>query len=529
LDDARDSLSLDACSSILGGMKKLLVASAIACMASGLVGQIPGFKAPVYYPVTDLGFLDAIDLDGDGDLDLTRTTGQQLGRRAMINSGTGVFGDNPPFLPVGCDPGPVVNCDFNGDGQPDALIGDGNCEVLWVVNAGPGQWTNYYCAGAPCLNYYLLDQRMICDIDGDGADELFNESGFWQWSNGAAAFTPWAQLLSLPMGEHIIAIADIDNDGHADLVTSLGSWLRNSGNGNFANVGTISGWALGYMGLKQVAFHDLDGDGDIDMYFCKDDFPSAGTDTGLGIMLNDGSGQFSLAYTLPVGSGFHMSWLPIDAEGDGDTDFVGGNITMLQCVQQHSGSFSLLQAPIYSHTGASAGRLTIGDLDSDGYEDIAFATYSVSSQPSVAVLLNASLAAQSEPFGTGCGTTPLNLQTNARPLVGSNVNATITNTPTQLSVVSLGFSNTVMGTSPLPLDLTIAGMPGCMLHQSSEAFGLPANFAGIPFEMVFTLSVPSNVTLVGQHVYAQAFSFAPFANPLEVISSNGIDFLIGNQ
>ena len=31
------------------------------------------------------------------------------------------------------------------------------------------------------------------------------------------------------------------------------------------------------------------------------------------------------------------------------------------------------------------------------------------------------------------------------------------------------------------------------------------------------------------HAYFQAFSIAPGANPLEVISSNGIDFLIGNQ
>ena len=47
--------------------------------------------------------------------------------------------------------------------------------------------------------------------------------------------------------------------------------------------------------------------------------------------------------------------------------------------------------------------------------------------------------------------------------------------------------------------------------------------------MNFSAAVPSNPLLLGLHFYFQAFSIAPGANPLEVISSNGIDFLIGNQ
>ena len=38
-----------------------------------------------------------------------------------------------------------------------------------------------------------------------------------------------------------------------------------------------------------------------------------------------------------------------------------------------------------------------------------------------------------------------------------------------------------------------------------------------------------SVHRTGQHIYAQAFSYAPGVNPLEIIASNAIDWLVGNQ
>jgi hypothetical protein len=47
--------------------------------------------------------------------------------------------------------------------------------------------------------------------------------------------------------------------------------------------------------------------------------------------------------------------------------------------------------------------------------------------------------------------------------------------------------------------------------------------------MNFSMGIPANLLLVGRHFYLQAFSIDPNAAPRKVISSNGIDFLIGNQ
>ena len=47
--------------------------------------------------------------------------------------------------------------------------------------------------------------------------------------------------------------------------------------------------------------------------------------------------------------------------------------------------------------------------------------------------------------------------------------------------------------------------------------------------MDFSYPIPSNVNLLRAHAYLQAYCYAPGANALEIIASNGIDWLIGNQ
>ena len=47
--------------------------------------------------------------------------------------------------------------------------------------------------------------------------------------------------------------------------------------------------------------------------------------------------------------------------------------------------------------------------------------------------------------------------------------------------------------------------------------------------MNFAAGVPSNIALLGQHIYLQALSIAPGVNPRQVSASNAIDYLIGNQ
>jgi len=70
-------------------------------------------------------------------------------------------------------------------------------------------------------------------------------------------------------------------------------------------------------------------------------------------------------------------------------------------------------------------------------------------------------------------------------------------------------------------------MPGCDLLQSADILGLGTSPL-TPSTLSFSLAIPNLPTLLGFHLYLQAYAFAPGVNPLQIIISNGIDWLLGN-
>lgn len=132
-------------------------------------------------------------------------------------------------------------------------------------------------------------------------------------------------------------------------------------------------------------------------------------------------------------------------------------------------------------------------------------------------------------YGVGCGTPALAIASIADPVIGTTVSALISNTPTSLTGVGLGIGDTFLGGLPiLPIDLSVLGMSGCQLLQSNDAFGLPTTTLTASTAQ-FDFAIPFALSLIGVHVYAQAYTFAPATNALQVIASNGIDWTIGNQ
>ncbi len=144
------------------------------------------------------------------------------------------------------------------------------------------------------------------------------------------------------------------------------------------------------------------------------------------------------------------------------------------------------------------------------------------------VLVNG-VAASGVAFGAPCGSPALSLVPDAalRPVLGSSAAAAVTGSAYPLTAMALGFSNQFYGAFPLPVTLASVGMPGCALYQSSEYMGLPVN--GVPgSNQVFAIAIPNSSFFLGVHVYLQAYALAPGQNQLGVISSNGVDWLLGN-
>jgi hypothetical protein len=138
-------------------------------------------------------------------------------------------------------------------------------------------------------------------------------------------------------------------------------------------------------------------------------------------------------------------------------------------------------------------------------------------------------AAVASEYGVGCGAPQLTFTSSptGRPVIGQVASANIGNATSSVAAVAIGWSRDQFGPFALPVTLAGIGMPGCDLLQSSDVLGLATTSTG-PSTLVFDQPLPNDLSIVGQIVYLQAYSFAPGANQLEVVASNGIEWIIGD-
>ena len=134
------------------------------------------------------------------------------------------------------------------------------------------------------------------------------------------------------------------------------------------------------------------------------------------------------------------------------------------------------------------------------------------------------LLASRAQYGSSCAVT--SVLTSGRPIVGTTVNVQLVLPPSPFAFLALGWNSSTFMGQPLPMDLTSVGMTGCELLTSSDVVGLPISVAGNFGSYLAVL--PNTPTLIGSSVYWQAFALAPGANPLEIMASNGLSWMIGD-
>lgn len=143
---------------------------------------------------------------------------------------------------------------------------------------------------------------------------------------------------------------------------------------------------------------------------------------------------------------------------------------------------------------------------------------------------SAKLSARAERYGTGCGPANMNFapDAEARPILGLVGSAILHHAPTYIAGIVIGFSKQSVGGAALPLSLTNLGMPGCDLLSSADLTGFvmtPVATSTLQFET----ALPFAVNLIGSHLYLQAFVIDPGENALQLIASNGIDWVLGDN
>lgn len=286
--------------------------------ANGPLGQVEDirstFEAPwrVVTPMAiflDLksGYIAGCDLDGDGDQDLLAAEGSDaVGFTLYENAGTPVAPmwrlaeTNYTRWPCTGESAAAF-CDIDDDGDHDLFVNyfygsSPDTEhrlVALVENTGTVRQAAW---AEPVTNYLVLPWTngvpvvaapAFCDLDGDGDQDLFMGSGFWNEpvqqveNTGTASVAAWAPAAAFVFNDPseyypggIPFFADTDEDGDFDLLV-LGAGSRWGLSGYqlyyYANLGDRHHprWSQPIALFTEVAHSalaaDLDGDGDPDL------------------------------------------------------------------------------------------------------------------------------------------------------------------------------------------------------------------------------------------------------------------------
>ena len=284
---------------------------------------------------------DALDADEDGVPD------------ACEPSGTFVPG--PQFLD---------HDDWAG-GQPVDVDGDGDLDihgVRWTwTNDGTGIFSRATTLPGPFEE--RIESWVIGDVDGDSdADLVVTGSDMpcgVALNDGLGNYGP-NTLIDDTFGCAASYVGDIDGDGVADIGLMVADrrvvYWRGDGSGGFAQV---RGEYLGVLPSARTTIGDVDGDGDVDLVFAEG-----------GVLLNDGSGAFTVAEG-PSFSDPHRMQL-VDVDGDGRPDvmaYVGRRPNYVVRVSRNLGDAGF--APAVDVDTEPAGYATHFDYDGDGDVDIA--------------------------------------------------------------------------------------------------------------------------------------------------------------
>ena len=319
------------------------------------------------------------DMDFDGDLDLFTVAESSDDFSWNENDGIGNFTHHyiDQVSRLARDASGIQSADIDGDGDIDILTSAGNEQVYtWFENKGNLNYTPHVICD---LKLFAEDAADVdwADIDGDGDPDVIgaaNAQSIYAWfeNDGIGNFTPRVIFDRKPeaWGAMDVDKVDLDKDGDIDILgasyaSGLYAWFENDGVGNFTPhiINDVPEFSRTAVSLDHG---DMDGDGDIDIVgasFYADAFVW---------FENDGYQNFNphILENDPEFADSARKIITVDIDGDGDLDAVGANFskTFLLFRNDGSGNFNM-EMPFTSENGRIQNVIAV-DLDEDSDFDL---------------------------------------------------------------------------------------------------------------------------------------------------------------
>lgn len=351
--------------------------TSISWFRGGAGGLTLGAVIPV--PGFGIGARDLVsaDLEGDGDDDLLFTGGFSGAGSAWRSFGSPGIGLTAPtqILDFPCDSIAALEC----DGNPGLDLAYTGLSMTWPT-LRPGDGAGGFLSPIDLLaNGACTDTDSACagDLDSDGVLDLAFESDAWLRGIGDGTFHPAA-----PLGARPSELVDLNGDGRLD---SIGL-LTTCGSQNGIQVALKQGAAFQASfkppqaatgTLVAFALADLDLDGDMDL-------ASAGS-SGVFTHRNNGNGTFA-AFTTTAIPGPSANLTTGDLNGDGFADLARTNYVLDPF--QHTVTEAWLHWGLSTGTGlvtnvqskaiwnSITGQIRIDDLNDDTFADVVWTTHS---------------------------------------------------------------------------------------------------------------------------------------------------------
>ncbi len=330
---------------------------------------------------------DAIRLDNAGNLtSITSINGQALGSTTIcLSSGNCGTGGSGNYINNGTS---IQNANFNIDGV--GTIGTGLIVGAGVFGSGAVTTTGPITFDAK-VNYIAGDAAIeinSADFNGDGKPDLATVNRNANtvsvlMNNGDGTFaTKVDYTTGSGSGPTEIVAADFSGDGKADVATAnkttgLISVFINNGNGTLAaKVDYTGGTANNITGLIAA---DFTNDGKADLVVA---------DTVMYILKNNGSGTFAARTSISGTSGAgRVTTGDINSDGNLDLVYTGSNSgnNLFTMAGNGSGGFSAMGSYAVTSSGSLV-DVAMGDFNGDNKTDIV--TANTPGDNTVAVLLN---------------------------------------------------------------------------------------------------------------------------------------------